>query len=198
MKNYETILASKDAEIAELKRQLRLAQEASRRFWEEANVDEMTHCFNRNFFNKEFEKRMVVQNFPYVLFMADLNGLKKINDTYGHDIGDEYIITAANVMRESLPDEAQIIRLGGDEFVIAVPNCNEEKAQLLMLEIALRAAKTTLSNGEQLSISVGHAIRKNVYVSTTEILKKADEEMYENKRAFHAAEISGKVKKLAI
>jgi diguanylate cyclase (GGDEF)-like protein len=121
-----------------------------------------------------------------LLFFADLNGMKCINDTLGHDMGDVAICATADLLRLSFRDADVIARLGGDEFVVFAPDADPNAIPALRTRLALNVAAYN-ARGEhpfELSISLGAAIYDPQEPRSLEaLLAEADEAMYEQKRA---------------
>jgi len=120
----------------------------------------------------------------FSLIFADLDSLKYINDQFGHNEGDAYIINAAKHLRTFSPD-AVVCRIGGDEFMLLISDMRFDQAQAIMSHIY-----TDFKNDEYLtdkeyvySISFGIvAVDSDNTRSASEILSSADERMYEDKR----------------
>lgn len=70
--------------------------------------------------------------YTIAIISADCDGLKEINDTYGHNAGDEYIKATVNLFKTVLPPERILFRMGGDEFLILLPSTSEETALLIV------------------------------------------------------------------
>lgn len=106
----------------------------------------------------------------------DLNGLKAINDNYGHSNGDKFICTAADIFKMVFPDNSY--RIGGDEFVIIEQNIERDK-----YEERITALKNIMQD-KQVSISIGVLWREYVD-DLEELLKAADKLMYMEKEMYH-------------
>ena len=88
-------------------------------------TDPLTGLFNRVYFKEFIEK----YDFKHSsIISVDCDGLKDINDRYGHGVGDDYICFAADLLKKTLPKDSTIFRMGGDEFIAIVPNLNKESA----------------------------------------------------------------------
>lgn len=145
--------------------------------------DELTQLFNRAFFEAELENLRQGRTGPISVVIADLDGLKAVNDQYGHDHGDALIKAAADLLREVFRGGDTIVRLGGDEFAVLLKGVGEE----LMATIIDRA-RELLSNGGSCSehglpvcFSLGCA---TTYVPArlNEAIREADLAMYEDKK----------------
>lgn len=159
-----------------------------------AFTDELTGLANRTAFREDLEKRMKPDKangeekiLPTVVYMFDLNDLKKCNDTYGHDYGDQYIKMAADVLKKNFVEDGKCYRIGGDEFCAWTPYVSMEEIseKLQMLE---QDMKELDSRGfvVPVSISVGYAVYQEgvdgggLYST----MKRADVMMYERKQEY--------------
>ncbi len=143
------------------------------------NHDYLTKLYNRLYFDKALKELDVEQNMPICIIMGDLNGLKLINDAFGHAVGDSMLITVAQALTEVFYDGNIIARLGGDEFGIILTNTNEIDA----IEL-IKKAKQIIENedlmGVKGSISFGIACKtKNIPLSS--VLITAEDDMYARK-----------------
>jgi diguanylate cyclase (GGDEF)-like protein len=84
--------------------------------------DQLTGLFNRHFFEEEFKRLNHPRNYPLGLIIADVNGLKLVNDAFGHQDGDELLILFAQCLKSNFRADEVLARWGGDEFVILLPN----------------------------------------------------------------------------
>jgi hypothetical protein len=88
--------------------------------------DSLTGLYNRAFFEAEIERLFHSREYPISIMSADLDGLKLINDTMGHDRGDSLLKTCARVVKESLRRSDVLARVGGDEFAVILPRTEFE------------------------------------------------------------------------
>lgn len=116
--------------------------------------------------------------FPYGIVNMDVNGLKKVNDEEGHEVGDQYIVRAAELMKQVF-DPKTIYRSGGDEFIVILRDVSEKA-----LEQKAEAMRQIQENDEQISIAVGEFWNDGT-VPLQEALQEADNAMYEEKRKYH-------------
>lgn len=112
-------------------------------------VDILTGTLNRLSFYADIEMYKQKKASVYIL-SVDLNGLKQINDTYGHNAGDEAIRYAANFIRSVIPSNARLYRIGGDEFVVLYPRDGSAYSLSSELLEKARGAKYTFAVGEAL------------------------------------------------
>lgn len=157
------------------------ASELARRDLEKkANIDDMTGIFNRDFFN-EYIENINPENYPITVISADCDNLKKVNDTYGHQFGDEYIKMAVILFKMFISDNGIFFRIGGDEFVIIMNNTPIEKAEKLVLKMEAKM-KLFFIKDIKLSLSFGVACLKDDTTSIKDIIKISDDEMYKKKK----------------
>ena len=142
--------------------------------------DSLTDLYNRAYFEQEMERLDVKRNLPFSIIIGDLNNLKKVNDKYGHDEGDEVIKSVANILRENCREDDILARWGGDEFGLLLPQTDNKTAQKVMQRI-----HTTLTNYSykkvDINLALGLSTKTNPFEDIDEIFKKADDNMYENK-----------------
>ncbi|HNS48071.1 MAG TPA: sensor domain-containing diguanylate cyclase [bacterium] len=164
-----------------------------RRFEEELRTismrDELTGLYNRRGFFTLAEQQMKISKRSkkdLVLLFADLNGLKHINDTFGHQEGDQAIIDAANILKTLFRESDIVARIGGDEFVVLAIGAPDFSSKLLTERLKRGLDKFNAENVRkyQLAISTGLAIfSPEQPVSIDELLIQADRLMYQQKRA---------------
>lgn len=144
--------------------------------------DPLTGLYNRYYFEqcmREFQNELF---FPLGIIICDLDGLKAINDTLGHNIGDKLLAAAAQVLRISFRSGDIIARIGGDEFAILLPN-----KDMATLEKAYRRIHRAVNNFNKanndlfLSLSVGYALGEKLHAIISDVFKAADNNMYQEK-----------------
>ena len=142
--------------------------------------DSLTGLYNRRFFEAEMERLDTKRQLPLSIIMGDLNGLKIINDSYGHEKGDQMLIETARMLKEVLREEDILARHGGDEFTILLPKTSNQEAQKIVKRINAKERKV---GNDQIPISIGMGVatKKENSENIREILKEADNKMYNNK-----------------
>lgn len=145
-----------------------------------SKTDALTGLFNRRYYREYFPTVCKPENFPIALISADCNGLKKINDTYGHLVGDEYLRMSAVLLRMVLPESASIFRMGGDEFFIVLPNTDEIAVQRFIDEMKQKSSLFQIRE-QKLSIAFGFSILRSETDDVNACIHSADQNMYENK-----------------
>src|SRR5215216_4079828 len=149
--------------------------------------DDLTGLFNRRGLLKQaapyfdFARR---QKETLLLLFIDLDGMKRINDEFGHNEGDNALINTAAILNRSFRSSDIIARLGGDEFTVLVtdPNANEEDA-ITRLNENLKAYNASETRSHKLAFSIGVAtLEPERMTCFEELLEQADQAMYEQKR----------------
>ena len=140
-----------------------------------AKKDPLTNLLNRQTYYHDTEKRL--GNFHALVFI-DMNGLKAINDTAGHEAGDEALLTLSRCIASKTPLTDRIYRIGGDEFILLSRESDEEVVKIRLKRI-LEAVEE-----KNLSVSIGYCMLQEG-IGTDEAFKKADAMMYEQKRAYY-------------
>lgn len=151
-------------------------------------TDELTGLYNRRGFftlcNQQLKMANRFRRGLYLLF-ADLDGLKTINDTWGHQEGNAALMEAANILKHTFRDSDIICRMGGDEFVVIPVATSEEDITRVIerLQVSIDSFNKANSGGFTLSMSVGKAYYDPGNPSSPEaLLEQADSAMYEEKR----------------
>lgn len=142
--------------------------------------DNLTGLYNRAFFENELNRLDTERQLPLSLIIGDANGLKLVNDAFGHMEGDLLLKRIARILKDTCRSEDIICRWGGDEFAILLPRTGQEFVQGIIKRI-----KKACSQAEpypiKLSIALGSDTKDNPYQDLEEVLKKAESEMYRQK-----------------
>ncbi len=153
-----------------------------------ATLDTMTGVFNRRvgltLLEKEIQRARRQKSVLTVCFL-DINGLKAVNDQYGHQEGDELILTVVRVLKEALRESDSLCRMGGDEFLVILPDCNLNQSLQVWENIQKKMDEANARPDRQYAISVsrGFAEFNPLYPLTLdELISAADYQMYQNKR----------------
>jgi diguanylate cyclase (GGDEF)-like protein len=142
--------------------------------------DPLTGLYNRRFFHEEMSRLDVDRNYPIGLIMADVNGLKLINDAFGHHIGDELITKTARVLSKACREDDIVARIGGDEFAIILPKTEQTEINGLLDRIKTECKHENIED-IQLSIAMGSTIKKYQNDDFDHMFKRAEDEMYKDK-----------------
>ncbi|MDE7178539.1 MAG: diguanylate cyclase [Lachnospiraceae bacterium] len=147
---------------------------------EQAITDELTGLYNRAYLD-EFIKTHDDDYYPLGIISADCDGLKEINDTYGHTAGDEYIKAAVSLFKQVLPKDSIMFRMGGDEFVILLPATSKE-AVMHAAEQLRDTEKTFHIKDQELSISLGISVMASRLDGFDVCVAESDKNMYLEKK----------------
>ncbi|WP_338834114.1 hypothetical protein MHLNE_04700 [Moorella humiferrea] len=144
--------------------------------------DSLTGLYNRAFFQEELKRLSGSREYPITILVADLDGLKLVNDTLGHAKGDELLQACAGVLKTSLRRSDIVARIGGDEFAAILPKTGEKTGEDLAQRIRSAIEASNKEHPElPLHFSIGVATCQNAAESLEETFKKADDLMYRNK-----------------
>jgi diguanylate cyclase (GGDEF)-like protein len=174
--------------VAELQaRVARLAAENAR-LSALAYEDPLTGLANRRGFEVELDRALgSARRYrgSISLLMIDLDGMKQVNDRWGHPVGDEALRRVADVLRASLRSNDLAARLGGDEFAVVLPATSAEGAERVARRIRSRIASLSLPHGVRLSASVGMAVLDGEGAASaggSALVARADAALYAAKR----------------
>jgi diguanylate cyclase (GGDEF)-like protein/PAS domain S-box-containing protein len=142
--------------------------------------DQLTGLYNRAYFDQELKRLDNQDELPLSLVVIDVNGLKMINDVYGHLAGDELIKSAAAVLKSCLRDEDILARFGGDEFALILPQTPKKDVEKIIKRIKEESNKVDVE-GNKLSLGIGFATKTEMEEEIEQIFDQADENMYKDK-----------------
>jgi len=142
--------------------------------------DSLTGLHNRRYYLDNLVKLDIPQNYPLTIVMLDINGLKLINDAFGHESGDKLLISAANLISDSCRETDLVSRVGGDEFVIVMPNTNEIEVEKIIEKLKKDSKRITIESIE-LSISFGYETKNKISEDIQGVYKSAEDLMYREK-----------------
>lgn len=177
-KHYMAILA----DMTSLKK-------ADEKIYYHANYDSLTKLPNRAYFVKQLEsilKETEQKSLEAAIFFIDVDKFKDVNDTYGHDVGDEMLIAIAKRLKNSIKEDDFLARIGGDEFVLIAKNIkNATNAQKLSLKIEKKIKERIDIGGTSffMTLSIGIALYPKHGDTSQMLLKNADIAMYEVKES---------------
>ena len=144
--------------------------------------DPLTGLYNRIYFEEEMSRIEKTRYETVGILACDVDGLKLVNDTLGHDQGDRLLIAAARVIRDSFREGDLAARIGGDEFAIVLPNTTEPAVENACQRIQETVDTYNATTPElPLSISVGFAVRNGSHKNLKDVFKEADNHMYRKK-----------------
>jgi len=143
--------------------------------------DNLTGLFNRTYFEKEIINIDREENLPISIIMGDINGLKLINDAFGHDEGDILLQRAAKILKDTNNKSDFIARIGGDEFIMVLSNTDESASKDIISAIKKRCKEDIGLNNVIMSISLGYGTKKLIDENMRNIYKMAEDRMYSSK-----------------
>ena len=158
-----------------------LADKSLKSIMKKMSRDSLTRLGNREAMIEDAMMR-IKKGAPFCLMFADLDQFKAVNDTYGHQVGDDYLVAFSNTVRKFLGPDDKFYRIAGDEFVLLcdVKGHNELIENLESMDF-INDPKDVKFRG----LSTGHVIYPNEAVGIVEMLSKADERMYQEKKKKH-------------
>lgn len=176
--SFDKALATAEGEIQKLKAQLEASQH-------EAHYDALTGLCNRRYFDSELASKQQLDTLS--LIIIDIDHFKKINDTYGHQMGDLVLKAVAKKLQASCRDNAQVFRYGGEEFAVLLPGSDLKKARHMadgmrrvIEKIAVKDRRTGQTLGD-ITVSAGVSQRAE-NEQTASLIERADKYLYDAKR----------------
>jgi diguanylate cyclase (GGDEF)-like protein/PAS domain S-box-containing protein len=142
--------------------------------------DQLTELYNRRFFEEELRRLDVERNLPLSIIYADVNGLKVVNDAFGHEFGDRLLTLVADAMKATCRADDIIARIGGDEFLILLPQTDREQAEGIIDRIKERLGVVRI-NGISASVSLGLDTKTDATQLTSDAMNRAEQHMYQRK-----------------
>lgn len=142
--------------------------------------DHLTGLHNRRYFEEALIRLDCEEMLPLSIIMCDVNGLKLVNDSFGHSEGDELLKKAANIIKQVCREEDVVARVGGDEFIVMLTNTSNEETLKKSNEIKALASKESIANIE-LSISFGYDTKTHIEQSPIAVIANAENYMYRHK-----------------
>lgn len=146
--------------------------------------DFLTGLHNRRFMEIERHRLDNESRLPLSIIIGDINGLKLINDAFGHAEGDKLITETAKIMQSCCRKEDVLARTGGDEFCILLPQTDNQAAFNILEKIKRTCAeynRNIPNEAYYINISLGHSTKKSVHESMDKVIKKAEDYMYKGK-----------------
>lgn len=174
-------------ELRRTTRQLRIANEELQNL---TMIDDLTGLYNRRGFFLHAERQLRVfhsrpsENSLW-LMLGDLDGLKSINDKFGHPEGSAAIRKAAEILRQTFRDADIIARPGGDEFTVLIPNSADEVAETIPVRLQANFDAYNADSGKPYRIAMSVGLVKAGFdeeLTINQLLQAADDEMYNDKR----------------
>lgn len=142
--------------------------------------DQLTGLYNRRFYSEELKRLDTSRRLPLTLVMSDVNGLKIINDSFGHEAGDKLIRKTAEILKQCFRSDDILCRYGGDEFIAILPNTDAELAESIIRRVQQKISENQPKNGI-LSVSFGMDSKVSENQRISDVLKCAEDNMYKKK-----------------
>lgn len=142
--------------------------------------DHLTGLYNRRYFEEELLRLDNITNLPLTIVMGDVNGLKLVNDSFGHVVGDKLLKEVAKALKQECRASDTVARLGGDEFVVILPNTDIVEAEEIIKRIKQRSTQHK-AKALEISISFGYKIKRNSHEDIQGVLMAAEDSMYRYK-----------------
>jgi diguanylate cyclase len=148
-----------------------------------ANHDYLTNLHNRRYLVNAFSTFVLQDCSPLGFMMIDINGLKIINDAYGHAKGDIAIQTVANILKDVIDKDDVVARIGGDEFAVLSPHKDLSAMQAYKDKLVEKYKEIKINN-IPLSLAIGYDIFSDTDKSLDDLLSRAENHMYQHKTSF--------------
>jgi diguanylate cyclase (GGDEF)-like protein len=151
-------------------------------------TDDLTQSYNRRhaiYTLREWFSRSKRYGTPFSMIYFDLNGLKAINDKFGHQAGDLLLRSVVKVCKELLRESDMLFRMGGDEFMVLCPDTDKKGAFICAERMQKAVGEITIVD-EKVTFAYGIAHSAEDYKDMDEMLHSADASMYECKKQMHA------------
>lgn len=161
-----------------------LQQEVSQAM-EKATRDNLTKCYNRNKLEEVLTEeifRHQREEEPFSLIMLDIDFFKQVNDTFGHEVGDEVLAGFAQVVRDHIKKKDLFVRWGGEEFIILFQHCTGDEAVMIAERLRVQVSMAKIHERCNITCSIGVASWHGVTDSATQLLKRVDDALYTAKR----------------
>jgi diguanylate cyclase (GGDEF)-like protein len=153
---------------------------------QQALTDPLTGCYNRRSFEMQLDKEILMAkrtSQPLTLLMLDLDRFKHLNDTAGHDAGDDALRQLADCFRQEVRGIDCAARFGGDEFALILPRAFTEGALIVAERVRARIEQILIPEFGNLTASIGIASFPANATSKTELFRAADDALYAAKRS---------------
>ena len=147
--------------------------------------DKLTGAFNREYF--ESHKNLIIneytkENHLLIFSILDIDFFKKVNDTYGHDIGDKVLKQFVQIIQNSSRNDDLVIRWGGEEFILLLKINSIDNAKKVLENIRKTIAQTSFEKVEHITCSIGATVYKE-NETIEDSFKRADKALYEAKNS---------------
>jgi len=143
--------------------------------------DSLTDLYNRNFFEEEMNRLSDGRDSPLGIIVCDLDGMKFVNDTLGHQAGDELLKNTASILRQNFRSSDIVARIGGDEFAVLLPQTESETVNRMLQRMHEAVQEYNSTEPDlPLALSMGYAV-SNMTADLQALFREADNMMYREK-----------------
>ncbi|MBU1356448.1 MAG: diguanylate cyclase [Candidatus Edwardsbacteria bacterium] len=183
-RELEEKIAQRTALLEEVNQKLK--DELEDRSWNDEKInflsfhDKLTGLYNRAYFEEELSRLDNERFLPISLIVGDVNGLKLINDAFGHQQGDKFLARTAEIIKKQCRKSDVVARWGGDEFAVLLPKTGAETAIRICEKIRQTCSRSP-KKPIQLSVALGTATKQDKNQDINRVLKKAEDWMYQYK-----------------
>lgn len=165
-------------------------------------IDPLTQCYNRRFMQEQVQQHIEHSTGTHQstsIIMVDIDHFKKINDHYGHQIGDEAIQHIAKILQSNIRKIDTLSRYGGEEFCILMKNCNQDTAKLIAERCRIQIQYTELqTQGHNINITASFGVFTVDAKSTKKRKITADDAILQADKALYKAKKSGRNKCISV
>ena len=149
------------------------------------DIDDLTGLKNKGALTREINEFLLdPSTSKAIMFMLDIDRFKSINDTFGHDVGDNVIFQLGKVIASQFNKDEILGRFGGDEFIVFIKNTDDVASAQKLADEVVKGARENIAlpdASEKVSVSIGIAIYKGKAKNYSELFKKADIALYKAK-----------------
>ena len=155
----------------------------NKKLQKQASLDPLTGLFNRRRTMEYLENLLSNVETQVSICLCDIDHFKRVNDTYGHNVGDVVLRTLSDTFRKRLPPDTFISRWGGEEFLLIFPRLNGDETSTVLNILRQKIREITFDGGEeQFTVSLTYGlVEYDFHSDITTLLKEADEKLYAGK-----------------
>lgn len=175
--HWQATVKGFEQRISELEGQLASARK-------EASLDPLTHLANRRAFDRLAGQWLTASHAPVLLAIVDLDNLKSLNDTGGHQCGDQALKRVATALRASVRARDLVARLGGDEFAILAEGLSPEQARTRLQQVVTELSATPLDEQHRYRVTITCGMATSIPGDSIDtLIARADRALYRGKRS---------------
>ncbi len=161
-------------------RDISLSKAEERRIRHLSFHDHLTGLYNRRYIEDSMDRLDTPRNYPFTIMMLDVNSLKLTNDAFGHQLGDQVLVSIAESIKKACRDDDIVGRFGGDEFIVLLPRTDKADAEKIRDRVKELVAQLQIGP-MKVSVSVGYSTKNSDSKIMSDILNEADSMMYRDK-----------------